>query len=186
VLERADKLAGEPTNGRPTKQGARDALLALVDDDLAKRYHAADKLSRASYWGFDHDSRVDDDGNVTTNITPSLEIRTATLKPLPVFRDELKTRLSEVGYYRQKAIEHQSPNRPFVCCHCQIVTHFDKGNWRECPTCGRHFCRRCKGLLRGHAHTWRWRRGDWLPSIEHGERMCDGPWCGAQTRLIAA
>jgi hypothetical protein len=184
VLERADQLAGRPPNSLPTKAEARAALLDLVHDDLVRRYHAADKLSRASYWGFDHASKVAEDGTVTLNILPSLQIHVANLRTLVLFRAEVKKRLSEVGFYRQKAVENHSPNK-VVCCHCQEEARFFKGNWRECTHCGRHFCRTCKGLLAGHAHAWVKGPGDWLHSLQHGQRTCDGPGCGHQTRLIS-
>jgi hypothetical protein len=181
VLGRADVLADN--NVLPTRTVAQQALLDLVDDDLRTRHDAVNKLARASYWGFDHDSVVQQDGTVTTNILPSLEIKIANLRPQAAFQAEVKQRLSEVGLYRQKAIENQSPNK-IVCCHCQSEARHFKGNWRECPTCGRHFCTTCKNILPGHSHRWVKKPGDKLPSHEHGQRACDGHGCGAQTQLV--
>src|SRR5205823_3222381 len=121
-------------NGLPTRAVTQQALLDLVDNDLRTRHDAVNKLARASYWGFDHDSVVGQDGTVTTNILPSLEIKIANLRTQGLFRAEVKQRLSEVGFYRQKAIENQFPNK-IVCCHCQTEARHFKGNWRVCPTC---------------------------------------------------
>ncbi|OAI41599.1 hypothetical protein AYO40_03015 [Planctomycetaceae bacterium SCGC AG-212-D15] len=159
-LGQPDRVAAQGA-GRPTIANARTHLGNLIAATRAQREYAADRLSRASYGGFDHE-------DVNANIIPYIGIRTGNLKTVANVRTELKNRLLEVGYYRQRALENHTPGI-VVCCHCQAqvsnaVAHQNK--WRDCPTCHRHYCPLCKLLM------------PYLPRpgwFQDRQRPCDGP-----------
>jgi hypothetical protein len=169
--------------GRVGRDEAREALGWLISNNFAERVTGINRLSRAGLGGFGGFHHAH--GALVVDQPPELNIRFAPMVDLGTFRTRVAERLNAVGHYRQKAIESQFANY-LVCCHCQTKARYFTGNWRECTQCRRHFCPTCKRLLLGHAHRWVRRPGNWLPSFEHGQRACDGPGCGHQTRLMAA
>ncbi len=143
VVEEPDSL-GVPRvpNSRPTRTRAREALGWLLSDDFMERRAGVNRLSRAGHGGFGGD----DEGSAV----PSINIHIEDMVNENVFRTRLKSRLVEVGYYRQMAIQSQHPGRLY-CCHCRryVNSRADAGTsrWRECTHCHRNYCRECKHLL---------------------------------------
>lgn len=143
VLEEPDSL-GVPRvhNARPTRAQASEAIGWLVSDDVHERRTAVNRLSRAGHGGFG--------GTHQGQPAPAVNIHVEDMVGVGEFRQRIRQRLIDAGYYIQMALQDNYAGR-FYCCHCLHYTHGANGarglRWRGCDDCGRYYCRRCKRLL---------------------------------------